>query len=301
MDKKITPTDQREILAEIKNQYNRLSKSHKKVADYILKHYEKVPDRSAINIAKILGLSEATVVRFALSLGFEGYPEFRRELRDEVNSILTTVERIDLSQEENQRTKDTQDFIRCLIRNDLKNLGETLNGLDYDTIETCARILYRARRVVILGYRTTAYLSEHLGYYLKLLLDDVRVFGLRDNNTYGELLKVEAEDVVIAMSFPRYAKKTYDVVRYLRRKGPKVITITDSDHAPIVGLSDYQLYAKSDVYSFMDSLVAPLSLINGLVVAVGQENIDQTKSTFCQLEEVWRGDEIYFREELEGE
>lgn len=291
----------KEILLTIKQRCPRMSKSHKKIAAYIQKNFERIPEMSAIKIARLMDVSEATVVRFAMSLGFEGYLEFRKALRDEVNNKLTTVERIDMSLE-NEMSKDSQiEVIRSVLTSDIKNVSETLNSLDYESLDKCADVIQNARKVILIGFRTTFYLAEHLGYYLNLILDDVRTVGPVGIDTFEELIKVDERDVVIAMSFPRYAQRTYDVAKFLSSKTPHIVAITDREAAPINGFAEHHLYAKSDVYSFVDTMVAPLSMINALIVAVSLKNIENTKKTFQELEEVWHKNTIYQNEDQDDE
>ena len=288
----------RDIFAEIKERYKGLSKSHKKIAAFVMKNYEKAPDMSAIKVAQHVKVSEATVVRFALSLGYEGYPEFRKALKNEINSKLTTIERINMTLGDEEKEKLMQRSVAAVLKSDINSINGTLESFDYEALRQCVDLIRGAGKVVIIGFRTTSLLTEHLGYYLNLILDDVRVINHGVTDIYEHLIKIGEGDVVIAMSFPRYAQKTYEAVEFLKNWGPKIITISDNEHAPINEFADHKLIAKSNVYSFVDSLVAPLSLINALVVAVGFKNIKETKQTFNELEEIWKEHYIYTGDEF---
>ncbi|MEF9918716.1 MAG: MurR/RpiR family transcriptional regulator, partial [Eubacterium sp.] len=283
----------KDIFLEIKERYQSLSKSHKKIATFMMRNYEKAPDMSAVKVAQNVKVSEATVVRFALSLGYIGYPEFRKALKNEINSKLTTIERINMSLGDEEKEKLMQRSVAAVLKSDVNSINGTLESFDYEALKQCVDLIRNAHKVVIIGFRTTSLLTEHLGYYLNLILDDVRVINHGVTDIYEHLVKINDDDVVIAMSFPRYAQKTYEAVAFLKDRGPKIITISDSDHAPINRFADQKLLAKSNVYSFVDSLVAPLSLINALVVAIGFKNIKETKKTFNELEEIWKEHYIY--------
>ncbi|MEG0495792.1 MAG: MurR/RpiR family transcriptional regulator [Eubacterium sp.] len=288
----------RDIFSEIKERYQHLSKSHKKIAAFVMKNYERAPDMSAIKVAQNVKVSEATVVRFALSLGYEGYPEFRKALKNEMNSKLTTIERINMSLGDEEKEKLMQRSVAAVLKSDVNSINETLESFDYESFKQCVDLIRGARKVVVIGFRTTSLLTEHAGYYLNLILEDVRVINHGVTDIYEHLIKIDKEDVVIAMSFPRYAQKTYEAIKFLKNRGPKIITISDSDHAPINEFADQKLIAKSNVYSFVDSLVAPLSLINALVVAIGFKNIKETKQTFNELEEIWKEHYTYTGDEF---
>ena len=288
----------RDIFSEIKKSYPKLSKSHKKIATFVMKNYEKAPDMSAIKVADQVKVSEATVVRFAMSLGYEGYPEFRKALKNEINSKLTTIERINMTLGEEEKEKLLQKSVRAVLKTDSASINESLEAIDFETFRKCANLIRNAKRVLIIGFRTTSLLSEHLGYYLNLILDDVRVINHGVTDIYEHLVKIGEGDVVVAMSFPRYAQKTYEAVEFLKKRGPQIITISDSENAPINTFADYTLIAKSNVYSFVDSLVAPLSLINALVVAIGFQDVQATKKTFRELEEIWKEHYIYTGDEF---
>lgn len=291
----------RDIFSTIKQLYPKLSKSHKLIADFMFSHYEQVSEMSACKVAKSIDVSEATVVRFSVALGFEGYPEFRRALKNELKSKLTTVERIDMSLRNEEKEKALQETVQNVLKSDISNIGTTFEEFDYENFKSCIDLILEARKVIIIGFRTTSLLTEHLGYYLNLILDNVKVVNYGVSDIYEDLIRLNEKDVVIAISFPRYAQKTYEAVEFLGEKGVKIIAISDNENAPINEFTEYRLIAKSNVYSFVDSLVAPLSLINALVISVGLRNIGKTKETFNELEEIWKDHYIYKGDEMEKE
>lgn len=289
--------EKREPLALIKEGYGKLSKSQKRIANYILEAYEEVPQMSALKVAKKVKVSEATVVRFSLTLGYEGYSEFRKALKTEVNRTLTTVERIDMTLKNEEKEKVLGETVYDVLKTDAANISATMDSFDDEVFTACIDMILTARKVIIIGFRTTSLLTEHLGYYLNLILDNVQVVNYGVSDIYEDLIRVNEEDLAIAISFPRYAQKTFEAVEFLKAKGVKIISISDSETAPINAFTDYRLLAKSNVYSFVDSLVAPLSLINALVISVGLRNIGQTKKTFNELEAIWKDHFIYMGDE----
>lgn len=291
--------ENRDILAFIRDYYSKLSKSQKLIANYILQDYEEVPEMSAIKVAQKVKVSEATVVRFSLLLGYEGYSEFRKALKNEINRKLTTIERIDKTLKNEEKEKALQETVFNVLKTDTANINTTLEDFDYQVFTDCIDLILAARKVIIIGFRTTTLLTEHLGYYLNLILDNVRVVNYGVSDIYENLIRVNEDDLVIAISFPRYAQKTFEALGFLKTKGVKIITISDSETAPINEFTKYRLFAKSNVYSFVDSLVAPLSLINALVISVGLRNISQTKKTFNELETIWKDHFIYTGDEPE--
>jgi len=294
-----------DVFDKMQEFYPKLSKSHKKIADFLLKNYENASDMSAIKISRKVMISEATVVRFAVTMGFEGYPEFRRELKSAVNNRLTTIERIDMAalekpkkepqeeQDEEQKEAQTRNTLMHILTEDGKCLSQTIEVYNQRDFYQSVKKIYQARRVIILGYRTSRVLAEHMGYYLNLILEDVRVANYGIANDFELLMKIGKEDLVIAMSFPRYSKRILDALKYVKKQGATIVVLTDSDTSPICTFADCKLIAKSNVYSFVDSLVAPLSLINALIVAVGLQNVDHTKMTFEKLENLWEENVTY--------
>jgi len=304
-----------DVFDKMQEFYPKLSKSHKKIADFLLKNYENASDMSAIKISRKVMVSEATVVRFAVTMGFDGYPEFRRELKSAVNNRLTTLERIDMAvlekqnaqekqnventqseqkdEDEVQKEAQTRNTLMHILTEDSKCLSQTMEVYSQRDFYQSVKKIHRARRIIILGYRTSRVLAEHMGYYLNLILEDVRVANYGIANDFELLMKIGKEDLVIAMSFPRYSKRILDALKYVKKQGATIIVLTDSDTSPICTFADCKLIAKSNVYSFVDSLVAPLSLINALIVAVGLQNVDHTKMTFEKLENLWEENVIY--------
>lgn len=289
-----------EIFAVVRNKYDELSKSHKKIAQFMLKNYEKVADMSAVQVAEAVGISEATVVRFAMFLGFDGYIEFRKTLKEYLSRKLTTIERINNTTDvdSNQSVPVNETIVKNAFKKDMRAIRDTFENFDIETFEACVNILLNARRVLIVGFRSVSFLADYLSYYLSILLDDVRLINQKVNNYYGNLVKTDERDVVLAISFPRYSQSALEAVEYAKEKKAKIIVISDNAHAPLNQFADHILLAKSNGFSFVDSFVAPMSLINALIVAVGSKNVNITKNNFKELEEIWKRHDVYAGDEI---
>lgn len=289
-----------DIFAELKEKYESLSKSHKKMAHFMLNNYEKVADMSAVQVAEAVGISEATVVRFANSLGFDGYIEFRKILREYLHRKLTTIERLNSSMTDDAAWEniDNAFLAKKILKNDIKAIQNTMDDFDNETFDQCVDLLLSARRVYIIGFRSTGFLAEFTHYYLSVLLDDVRMINQRANCFYENLIKLDERDVVLAISFPRYSQSALEAVEFSKSKNAKVIVISDNEQAPLNQYADHLLLAKSDGISFVDSLAAPMSLINALIVAIGSNNISKTKKNFKELEAIWKRHDVYAGDEL---
>lgn len=282
-DKKIT------LLQNIEDRYDKLSKSHKRIADYIFKNYNIVANMKAAKLGEILGVSESTVVRFSTAIGYLGYPDFQSDLNEFSKNKLTTVERIDM---EDYYTKNEFDMNKVL-KKDIDNIRAIFDGVDNKEFNQAIDIIVRSRKVYIIGLRSSNALAEYLGFYLRVVLEDVQVINQGISDVFEQLVRIRQGDLLIGITYPRYSKKTIDAVKYAKNQGAKIIAITDSSSSPLVRFSDFSLYAKSNMLSFVDSLVAPLSLINALIVGVGLKQKTQIKEYFDELEKIWKEYNIY--------
>jgi len=280
----------KDILTQIQSQMNTFSKGQKLIGNYILTSYDKAAYMTANKLGQTVKVSESTVVRFATELGYEGYPEMQKALRDVVRNRLTALQRIEVS---NNRMMG-QDILTTVMHADAENIRLTMEGLDRHAFEQTVEAILKARKVFIIGVRSASALSDFLGYYFNMMLENVIVIRI---NSFSELfeqtLRIGKEDVVIGISFPRYSKRTVKAMRYAKNQGATVVAITDSEASPLIDIADYTLMAKSDMVSFVDSLVAPLSLINALITAVSRERTAELKETFGLLEQVWEEYEVY--------
>ena len=261
------------------------SKGQKRIARYITDSYDKAAFMTANRLGKTVGVSESTVVRFAVDLGFDGYPSMQKAMREMVLNRLTSVQRIEVA---NNR------FVSMVLHSDMEKLRQTSELLSRETFADAVNAILKAKRVYILGVRSAAPLANFLGYYLNYMFNNVHVLsGLSAGEMFEKIVGITPEDVVIAFSFPRYSSSTTKGARYCRSAGATVIGITDSADSPLGLCSDHVLLAKSDMVSLVDSLVAPLSLVNALIVAIASRKEKELSQTFANLERIWDEYDVY--------
>ncbi len=277
------------VMEKIKLKYYRLSKSQKMIANYILNHYDKVAFMTASILGEAVNVSESTVVRFANALGYSGYPKLQKALQELIKTKLTTVQRLEIS----NRQITQESIIEDVIKSDIDNIQAIINELDREEFSKIAEVINRARNIYIIGFRTSTILAEFLGFYLNLILDNVRVVRHGVSDIYEQLIHITKEDIIIGISFPRYSSKTTQILKFVKEKDAKIIAITDSDLSPLIELSDYKLIARSNMVSFVDSLVVPLSLMNALIVSIGMGKREYITKKFEDLESIWERYEIY--------
>ena len=266
------------------------SKGQKRIARYITDSYDKAAFMTANRLGKTVGVSESTVVRFAVDLGFDGYPSMQKAMREMVLNRLTSVQRIEVA---NNRFGD-QVVVSMVLHSDMEKLRQTSELLSRETFADAVNAILKAKRVYILGVRSAAPLANFLGYYLNYMFNNVHVLsGLSAGEMFEKIVGITPEDVVIAFSFPRYSSSTTKGARYCRSAGATVIGITDSADSPLGLCSDHVLLAKSDMVSLVDSLVAPLSLVNALIVAIASRKEKELSQTFANLERIWDEYDVY--------
>lgn len=271
------------------------SKGQKRIARYITDSYDKAAFMTANRLGKTVGVSESTVVRFAVDLGFDGYPSMQKAMREMVLNRLTSVQRIEVA---NNRFGD-QDIVSMVLHSDMDKLRQTSELISRETFADAVNAILKAKRVYILGVRSVAPLANFLGYYLNYMFNNVYVLsGLSAGEMFEKIVGITSEDAVIAFSFPRYSSSTTKGARYCRSAGATVIGITDSADSPLGMCSDHVLLAKSDMVSLVDSLVAPLSLVNALIVALAARKEKELSQTFANLERIWDEYDVY---EKQGE
>lgn len=282
-------TERYDLIAKIKKDYPKLSKGQKIIAQYIISNLDKVSFMTASKLASLVGVSESTVVRFANSIGFSGYTEFQKNLQEIIKTKLTTVQRVDMT---NDYSNDF-DNIKNVLMSDIDNIKTTLENIDPVEFNKMIDKILSARKIYIVGLRSSTTLSEYLAFYLNFILDNVMIVNYGVSDVFEQILNVSTEDLVIGISFPRYSKRTYDILEYAKNQNASIIALTDSRQAPIAELTDSVLLAKSNMISFVDSLVAPFSVINALIVAIGMKKKDGIKKSFDKLEKVWKEYKIY--------
>lgn len=282
------------VFQRIEDAYYGLSKSHKKIADYVLENYEKAAFLTAAKLGETTDISVSTVVRFATTLGYEGYPEFQEALRETIKGKLTSTQRIEVAGNQIQ----DNDLLSSVLQKDREMIRNTMSMVSKEDFEQASRAINSARRIYIVGVRSSASLANFMYFYFNMIYDDVRLISSNSSSEmFEEIYRVVPEDVCIFFSFPRYSKQVLSVINYARDKGAQTIAITDNDNSPIAKVANYTLVAKSNMVSFIDSLVAPLSLVNALIVSSARGRRNATKQNLAELEKIWAEYEIYEKPE----
>lgn len=285
---------EKDILTVIKDGRPGFSKGQKAIADYILRNYDKVAFMTASRLGEKVGVSESTVVRFASELGYDGYPEMRQTLQEMIKHRLTSVQRIEVAKD----TMTGSDILSTVFHADINKLRSTLDGINREDFERAVNSILAAKRIYIVALRSSSALGSLMGYYFNLIFDNVKqILSVSTSEMFEQMMRVAPGDVVIGISFPRYSTQTIRALRYSKDMGAKVICITDGEMSPLTKYVDIALFAKSDMLSFVDSLVAPLSLINALIVSVGTLHSDGISNTFEKLEHIWDEYSVYDKTE----
>lgn len=274
----------RDILTVIHENMATFSKGQKRIANYILESYDKAAFMTASKLGKTVNVSESTVVRFASELGYDGYPSMQKSLQKMIRNRLTTVQRIEVSYD---RIGD-QDVLNSVLQSDIDKIRLTMEEVDHQSFDGAVDAIVKARKIYIIGVRSAASLATFLHFYFDLIFDNVVMIGATTaSEVYEKLVKVGEEDVVIGISFPRYSSSTVRAMRFAQDRGATTIAITDSEASPLAPISAFTLKARSDMASFVDSLVAPLSLVNALLVAISRKKEEELAHTFHNLEQIW--------------
>ncbi len=280
----------KDVLTTIRELAPTFSKGQRRISEFITENYEKAAFMTAGRLGAAAGVSESTVVRFAADLGYDGYPEMRRAMQELVKNRLTTVQRIEVARE----LITDADVPETVLNSDMSKIRHTLEELDRAEFNRAAAAISQARTIYIVGVRSSAVLSGFMGFYLNQLFPDVRVISQSAfSEIYEQILHIGEGDVLVAISFPRYSRRTIMAMRYARDKGARIVGITDSESSLVAQLADLKLYARSDMISFLDSLAAPLSLINALIVAVAEQSEKDLAGTFEKLENIWTEFDVY--------
>ena len=284
----------RDILQALQEMAPTFSKGQRAIAKYITESYDKAAFMTASKLGKTVGVSESTVVRFAVELGYDGYPSMQKAMREMVLNRLTSVQRIEVA---NNRFAD-HDVVSTVLQSDIEKLRQTEELIDRDDFSAAVNAILDSKRIYILGIRSTAPLANFLGYYLNYMFRNVHIVTASGTTElYEKIVGVNADDVLIAFSFPRYSSTTIRGAKYCRSAGATVIGLTDSMLSPLAQNSDHVLLAKSDMVSLVDSLVAPLSVINALIVALASKKEKELARTFETLERLWEEHHVYEKQE----
>lgn len=279
-----------DLLKNIKEGMPSFSKGQKLIATYILEHYDKAAYYTASKLGAIVGVSESTVVRFANELGYEGYPELQRALKKLIRSRLTSFQRMEIT----NSLIGEHDVLAKVLASDIEKIRQTAAEIDNESFSAAVQNIVAAKNIYILGMRSSSTLAGFLNYSLRMIFDNVRLVQTTSGSEmFEQIMQIGEGDVMIAISFPRYSSRIINAVEYAKGRGADVIALTDSKFSPIAAEADQCLIAYSDMASFMDSLVAPLSIINALVVAVAREREAEVSERLRILEEVWDRYDVY--------
>ena len=278
-----------DLMRIIQAKFTRLSKGQKLIADFILKHYDKAAFMTAAKLGQNVSVSESTVVRFAIELGYDGYPELQKSLQELVKTKLTAVQRLELTND----LVDEDNALKSVLKADMENIRTTMEKVNQKTFDAFVDSIVNADKVYIIGLRSSSALSEFLGFYLNLILNNVLVLQHGMSDIYEQMLHLGPNDVILGIGFPRYSIKTVQILKFARERGARVLCLTDSLLSPLAAIADLTVIAQSNMASFVDSLVAPLSIINALIIAVGLKRRQAVSETFGKLEEIWENNKVF--------
>lgn len=285
-----------DLLNRINKYYSKMSKRQKLLATYITDNYDKAVFLTAAKMGDVVGVSESTVVRFAMSLGYKGYPEFQKALEELVRNKLNSVQRMDVTYGRISQSE----ILETVLKSDADKLKTTLEKIDHSAFELAVDTILSARNIYIVGIRSCAPLASFLSFYLNLMFDNVRLLHTNSSSEiFEQMVRINEDDVIIGISFPRYSMRTLKALEFANNRSAKVITITDSIHSPMNLYSSCNLIADSDMASIVDSLVAPLSVINALIVALCMKKQKEVAKTLTTLEEIWDEYQVYENDEID--
>jgi len=277
-----------DLSQRISSNYKDMSKGQKAIATYILNSYDKAAHMTAIKLGEAVNVSESTVVRFAYMLGYDGYPKFQKALQEMLRNKLTFVQRAEIVS-----GLEASTVLKSTLKADMDNIRFTIEEADNETFEKVVDSILSARTIYILGLRSALPLVQFMSYYFNFLFENIKVVTSGVNDIFEQLIHAGPQDVLIAISFPRYARRTVEALEFSKDRGAKIIAITDSLLSPLTNYADHTLIARSDMASFADSLVAPLSLINALIIAISIRRKADVSSEFSDLEKIWDKYKVY--------
>lgn len=285
-----------ELTNRINERYSTMSKGQKLLASYITDYYDKAVFLTAAKLGEVVGVSESTVVRFAAQLGYKGYPEFQKALEEMVRNKLSSMQRREVTFGRIGRSK----VLESVLVSDMERIKGTLEKIDQTAFELAVDTILEAKRIYVIGIRSCAPLAGFLAFYLNFMFDNV--IHLQTNSSselFEQMVRIGKEDVIIGISFPRYSMRTLKALEFANNRSAKVITLTDSVHSPMNLYSSCNLIADSDMASIVDSLVAPLSVINALIVALCMRKQDELATTLDMLEDIWDEYQVSGNDEID--
>ncbi len=285
--------ESKDVLTYLKDNLETFSKRQKLIASYILENYDKAAYMTAAALSDTIGVSESTVVRFAAEIGFEGYPQMQKRLKQLTVTQSNSLKRMEIA----SRHLDDENILSSVLKSDVRMIEHTLEEIDKKQFDSAVNAILSAKNIYITGVRSAASLATFTDFYLRLLFDNTKLISSADPaDMFEQTMHIDENDVIIGMSFPRYSKNIIKLLEYASKRGATVIGITDSPSSPIARISTYALTAKTDMNSFVDSLVAPFSVVNALIAALGMKQKEKIKNTFENLENIWDEYEVYDKE-----
>lgn len=283
------------LLSRMNTQYHKFSKGQKKLVLYITDNYDKAAFFTAAKLGETVGVSESTVVRFAIHLGYKGYPEFQKALEELVRNKLNSIQRMEVT----YGRVPQSEILDTVLRADIEKIKLTMENIDHNAFELAVETILEAKSIYIVGIRSCAPLASFLGFYFNLLFDNVHLMHTNSSSElFEQMIHISKDDVIIGISFPRYSMRTLKALEFANNRNAKVITLTDSIHSPMNLYSSCNLIARSDMASIVDSLVAPLSVINALVVALCMRKQKEVTATLEDLEKIWDEYQVYNNDEI---
>ena len=280
----------RDLLTIISQMSPQFSKGQRLIANYIVNHFDKAAFMTAFKLGTTVGVSESTVVRFASEVGFSGYPELQKALQELIRNKLTTVQRMDVTSDQ----LENGNVLARVLGKDIEKIRRTLEETSERDFAGAVDAICSAKTIYIIGVRSSSALATFLSFYFNHIFSDVRLINTNSRSEMFEhIMRIGEGDVLIGFSFPRYSKRTVQAAHYARANGAKVIALTDTGKAPIADAAHFLLMARSDMISFVDSLVAPLSMVNALIVAVGLKKREEVSRTYELLERIWGEYEVF--------
>ena len=283
------------LLSRMNTQYHKFSKGQKKLVSYITDNYDKAAFFTAAKLGETVGVSESTVVRFAIHLGYKGYPEFQKALEELVRNKLNSIQRMEVT----YGRVPQSEILDTVLRADIEKIKLTMENIDHNAFELAVETILEAKSIYIVGIRSCAPLASFLGFYFNLLFDNVHLMHTNSSSElFEQMIHISKDEVIIGISFPRYSMRTLKALEFANNRNAKVITLTDSIHSPMNLYSSCNLIARSDMASIVDSLVAPLSVINALVVALCMRKQREVTATLEDLEKIWDEYQVYNNDEI---
>lgn len=288
-------SNRNDLSNRINEAYGKMSKGQKLLAAYITDNYDKAVFLTAAKLGETVGVSESTVVRFAMHLGYKGYPEFQDALEEQVRNKLHSIQRMEATYGRISQSK----ILESVLKADADRIHSTLGKIDEQAFLMAVNTILTAKHIYIIGIRSCAPLAEFMAFYFTLMFPDVHLLQTNSSSEiFEQMVRIGKEDVIIGISFPRYSMRTLKAMEFANNRSAKVITITDSVHSPMNLYSSCNLIADSDMASIVDSLVAPLSVINALIVALCMKKQDEVAKTLEMLEDVWDEYQVYENDEI---